>query len=280
MSSRSLVTFACIVSSCASGAVWAAPPAAPRATSRIRSDGACGRLGGDREARRRTERRRVGEGRPDSRVRPARSEGRRGAHVRNRGPGAVRPWLPVHRRQGVRRRPSEDCRPPHPPRRGVAVRLDSRDDRLLPRPADRVRVRGQPRRRQAGPLLVRRFERRSELGRRLGRRRQARRQRLERRIPHPVLSTSLRAGQRRHVRVRRPAGDWKAERDVLVAADRQEQTRIRLADGRTGRAEARRGDQATRGRALHGRAGPVAASRGRRSVREVARPVRDDRAGF
>ena len=80
---------------------------------------------------------------------------------------------------------------PHAARRRIAVGLDARDRRLVSRSPIRLRVRGQPGRRQAGRVLVQRRQQRSGLGRGVGRRRVARRARLARRVPHSVLAAAL-----------------------------------------------------------------------------------------
>ena len=65
--------------------------------------------------------------------------------------------------------PAQDRRSPDAARRAIAVRLGPRHDRFVPRQAQRVRVRGQPGRRQAGRLLVQRRQLRRGLGRGVGR---------------------------------------------------------------------------------------------------------------
>ena len=168
-------------------------------------------------------RRRVGARDADHGVRAARPEGRRGAVVPDRGA----------RRCTTRRtstspcarfdtEPGEDRRHPHAARLRVALRLDPRDHRLVPRPAHRVRVRGEPGRREAGPLLVQRRQPATRAGTRSGTSRSRSDDAgLERRVPHSVLAAALRAGQARHVRLRRGARDRPAERDVDVAAARR-----------------------------------------------------------
>ena len=87
----------------------------------------------------------------------------------NRVPRRLRRRHAVREGAGVRHRAGQDRHLPHAPRRRVAVRLDSRPGRLVPRPAHGVRVRRQPGRREAGSLLVQRHQQRRQLGRGLGR---------------------------------------------------------------------------------------------------------------
>ena len=84
------------------------------------------------------------------------------------------------------------------------VRLDPGDDRFLPRQAERVRVRRQSRRRQAGPLLVQRRRIRRRAGTRCGTSSVARDAgRLARGVPHSVLAAPLPADRQRDLRPRR-----------------------------------------------------------------------------
>ena len=84
-----------------------------------------------------------------SRFPAARSERRRSGHLRDRGARRVRRERALHRRPGDRSRARQHRRHPHPPRRTLAVGLDSRDGRLVPRSPQRLRVRRQSRRGQS-----------------------------------------------------------------------------------------------------------------------------------
>ena len=112
------------------------------------------------------------------------------ADLRNRGPSiasdATSLYIAV---QAFESRSRPHCRDPHPPRRGIAIRLGERADRFLSRSPLGVRIRGQSRRGEAGQLLVQRQPIRNDgMGCGVGCCCLTRRARLARRVSHSVLA--------------------------------------------------------------------------------------------
>ena len=100
--------------------------------------------------------------------------------------------------------------------------------RLVSRPAHGVRVRGQPRRREGGSLLVQRQQRDDSWDAvwDVSVSRDARR--LARRVPHPVLAAALQSVGRTTFGFAVVAPDRPAERDRHVAAALEERERLRV----------------------------------------------------
>ena len=117
---------------------------------------------------------------------------------------------------------------PHPARCGLVVGLGPRADRLVSRSSDGVPVRGEPGWRQAGYLLVQRFEQRRQLGCRLGGRVATRQGRVVRGVPHSVFAASFQPRRRRRTGLRGDAKRRPPERDHNVAAPVKERERVRL----------------------------------------------------
>ena len=143
---------------------------------------------------------------------------------------------------------------PHAPRRRFAVRLDSRPDRLVSRPAHGVRVRRQPVRREAGSLLVQRHQQRRQLGRGVGRHAS----RATRRAGWPSSGFRFRscASRRRTTNTfgfAVVARDRPAERDVDLAAAGAQRQRLRVVVRRAGRPVDGRVAEAARAAAVHRR---------------------------
>ena len=94
-------------------------------------------------------------------------------------------------------------RHPHAARRAIAVGLDPRDHRLVPRSPHRVRVRGESRPASSRTRYWFNDGNNDDgLGRRVGRRRVARRARLARGVPDSVLAAALPRGRVGDVRLR------------------------------------------------------------------------------
>ena len=108
---------------------------------------------GARRIRRRSD---LGAGAGHRRLPPVRPEGGRRRDLSHRGEGRVRRPLPLRVRADVRSAPRQHHRAAQPPRPEDAVGLDQDPRRLVPRQAHRLRVRGEPARREARHLHVQR----------------------------------------------------------------------------------------------------------------------------
>ena len=118
---------------------------------------------------------------------------------------------------------------PDAPRFILAIRLGGGVDRLLSRQADRIRVLGEPGGSEAGQRYLQRRRRGSGMGRGLGRGRRAQQRRMERRVPHSALTAAFPDVDQADLRPRALATDCTPQRDVDLAAHREEHQRHRLA---------------------------------------------------
>ena len=139
----------------------------------------------------------------------------------------------------------------HPPRRAIAVRLGAGGDRLLPRPAHRLRVRRESRGREDRPLLLQRRRQTTTAGTPCG---------TCRWRATPTAGAPSSAFRSRSCASRRGGGPVgfavirelpRANETSTLAADRAQRQRLRLAVRRGQRRAARRLAQAARAGAVH-----------------------------
>ena len=187
-------------------------------------------------------------------VPPVRSRGRRRVVDAHRGARHIRRRAPLRVRPCVRSAARQHHRPAEPARRAHRVGPDQGDDRLLPRSADRLRVRRQPGWREARLLRHRRRLGGRLLGCRVGRRHGHRLARLDGGVPHPAQPAPLSAGAFTHLRRDDRSRHRTPERADELAAAPPVTQRPRLAVGRRRRVRGARLATPTRDHAVRARA--------------------------